>query len=139
MTTVDHTRCAARNRMTVDASRSGLGLATSVGSAIRRPRPQPCPEVACRMVRWRLPWMRSRGVVQSDQHDRPVAGTVVAEPRQSTGDRSGHHIGRFAGAGELTIARAQPKLRLPGDLADRFGLSLSPEQQLTADPGREAI
>jgi len=36
MTTIDHTLCAGRNRMTVDTSRSCLGLATSVGSAIRQ-------------------------------------------------------------------------------------------------------
>src|SRR5215204_3422306 len=35
--------------------------------------------------------------------------------------------------------RAQPQLRLPGDLADRLGLALLPEQQLAADPRREAV
>src|SRR6202040_90174 len=65
MTTIDHTLCAGRNRMTVDTSRSCLGLATSVGSAIRQivdarvlltaSAPQPCPAAACLVVRWRLP------------------------------------------------------------------------------------
>jgi hypothetical protein len=59
----------------------------------------------------------------------------AAKARQFTGNRDRDHIGRFAGAGEPAIARAQPKLRLPGDLADRLGLALQPEPQLTADPG----
>ena len=42
-------------------------------------------------------------------------------------------------AGKLAIARTQPQLRLPGDLADRLGLALLPQQQFTADPSRKAV
>src|SRR6516162_11955354 len=55
--------------MTVDASRSCLGLGTCVGLATRQivdarvlltaTAPQPCPAAACRVVGWRLPAMRS--------------------------------------------------------------------------------
>jgi hypothetical protein len=45
----------------------------------------------------------------------------------------------LATAGESAIARAQPQLRVPGDLADRPGLLLLPEPQLAADPRREAV
>src|ERR1700739_4000226 len=65
--------------MTADTSRSCLGLATSVGSAIRQivdtrvlltaAVPPALPGGACRVVRWRLLWMRSH--VCSDQ---PAAG-----------------------------------------------------------------
>src|SRR5262249_39690921 len=61
------------------------------------------------------------------------------EARQLTGDRRGDDIGRLAVAGELAVARAQSQLRFPGDLADRPGLRLLPKQELTADPGREAV
>jgi hypothetical protein len=33
----------------------------------------------------------------------------------------------------------QSELWLPGDLADRLGLLLLPEQQLAAEPGRETV
>src|SRR5205085_11476442 len=56
-----------------------------------------------------------------------------------TGDRSGDDIGRLASAGEPAIPRAQSQLRLPRNLADRLGLALLSEQQLTADPCREAV
>src|SRR6516165_497795 len=55
--------------MTVDASRSCLGLETCVGMVIRQivlarvlltaTAPRPCPEVLCWVVRWRLLWLGS--------------------------------------------------------------------------------
>ena len=59
--------------------------------------------------------------------------------RQLARDRGGDDIGRLAGAGEPAIARAQPHLPLPGDVADGPRLALLPQQQFAADPGREAI
>src|SRR5262249_62202023 len=61
------------------------------------------------------------------------------EACQLTSDRGSDDIGRLAAAGELAIARAQPQLRVPGDLADRPGLRLLPEPKLAADAGREAV
>ena len=46
---------------------------------------------------------------------------------QLAGDRGSDDIGQLAVAGELAIARAEPQLRLPGDLADRSGLRLLPK------------
>jgi hypothetical protein len=64
-----------------------------------------------------------------------VPGDGPHEARQFPGDRASDDIGWLAGAGQLAIARAQTQLCLPGNLADRFGLPLLPEQQLTANPG----
>ena len=63
---------------------------------------------------------------------------------QLAGDRGSDDIGQLAVAGELAIARAEPQLRLPGDLADWPGrrslarATFPSEPQLVADPGREA-
>jgi hypothetical protein len=65
---------------------------------------------------------------------RHAPGDGPDEADQLAGDRGSDDIGRFAAAGELAIARAQPQLRFPGDLADRLGLLLLPQQQLAADP-----
>jgi len=75
------------------------------------------------MVRWRLlRWLRSCGF--SDQPAAAITWRANGpdKARQFAGDRGGDDIGRLAGAGEPAIARAQPGLRLPGDLADRLRL-----------------
>ena len=68
---------------------------------------------------------------------RHLPGDGPHEARQFAGDRGGDNVGRLAGAGELAIARAQPQLPLPGDVADQPGLL--PQQQLAAEPGRETV
>src|SRR5215471_15879812 len=90
------------------------------------------------MVRWRLPAMRS-GFWRSAHRRRHTPGDGPDEAGQFAGDRGRDDIGRLAAAGELAIARAQPQLCLPRDLADRPGLLLLPKPQLAADPGREAV
>ena len=50
---------------------------------------------------------------------RHAPGDGPNEASQLTGDRGGDDIGRLAAARELAVARAQPQLRFPGDLADR--------------------
>src|SRR5438034_6094046 len=135
--------------MTVDTSRSCLGLETRVGSAIRQivlarvlltaaaPPALPGSSISKWFAGAPLHVIARR--IRSARHYWHVPGDGPHEARQFTGDRGSDDIGRLAGAGELAIARAQPKLRLPGNLADRLGLLLLPEQQLTADPGREAV
>jgi hypothetical protein len=86
------------------------------------------------VVRWRLPWMRSRGFFRSAGRRRHAPGDGPDEADQLAGDRGRDDVGRFAAAGKLAIARTQPQLRFPGDLADRLGLLLLPEQQFAADP-----
>jgi hypothetical protein len=86
-----------------------------------------------------LPWMRSRGFYRSARRRRHASGDGPDKACQLTGDCGSDDVGRFAAAGKFAIARTQPQLRFPGDLANRLGLSLLPEQQLTADPGREAV
>src|SRR6516165_912711 len=135
--------------MTVDASRSCLGLGTCVGSSTRQivvtrvlltaAAPPALPAAACRMVRWRFPCSAITGLLRSACRQRHVLGDGPDEARQLTGDRGRDDIGRLAAAGELAVARAQSQLRFPGDFADRPGLLLLPEPQLTADPGWEAI
>ena len=61
------------------------------------------------------------------------------DARQLARDRSGDDFGRFGGPGEPAIARRQPDLPLPGDVANRPRLILLPQQQLAAEPSREAI
>src|SRR5712691_11172172 len=68
-----------------------------------------------------------------------LPGDGPDEARQLAGDRGGDDIGRLAGPGEPAIARAQPDLSLPGDVADRPRLVLLPQQQLAAEPIREAV
>src|SRR5271163_4699132 len=68
-----------------------------------------------------------------------AGATRRAMAREFAGDRGGDNIGRLAGAGELAIARAQPHLSLPGNVADCLWQLFLPEQQLAADPSREAI
>src|ERR1700736_5618230 len=128
--------------MTVDTSRSCLGLATSVGSAIRQivdarvlltaTAPPALPGSLA------PPWAAIIVFVQSVCRHRHLPGDGPDEASEFAGDRGGDDVGRLAGAGEPAIARAQPQLPLPGDVSDRLGLALLPEQQLAADPGREA-
>src|SRR5215468_4455267 len=135
--------------MTGDASRSCLGLATCVGSATRQivvarvlqtaAAPPALPGSSVLGGSRAPPWAAITGFLRSARRRRHAPGDCPDEARQLTSDRRGDDIGRFAAAGELAIARAQPQLRFPGDLADRPGLPLLPEQQLTTDPGREAV
>src|ERR1700738_361042 len=116
--------------MTVDASRSCLGLASSIGSAMRQmvfarvPRPRPAPPA--------LPGSSVSGgslappsdaitrLFRSPRRRRHAPGDGPNTAGQLAGDRGRDDIGRFAAAGELAITRAQPQLRLPGDLTDRL-------------------
>src|SRR5580693_5370882 len=135
--------------MTVDASRSCLGLATCVGSMIRR-----IVEARVLLTATAPPALPGRSVsdgslappldgitqfLRSARRHRHLPGDSPDEARQLAGDRGGDDIGRFAGAGEPAIARAQSDLPLPGDVADRPRLVLLPQQQLAAEPGREAV
>jgi hypothetical protein len=83
--------------------------------------------------------MRITPLFRSARRRRHAPGNGPDEARQLAGDRGGDDIGRLATAGEFAIARAQPQLRFPGDLADRPRLLLLPEPQLAADPGWEAV
>src|SRR6266481_9370044 len=90
------------------------------------------------MVRWHpLAWIARR--IRSARHYWHAPGDGPDEAGQLAGDRGRDDVGRFAAAGKPAIARTQPQLRFPGDLADRLGLLLLPEQQFAADPGREAV
>src|SRR5271155_2512901 len=71
--------------------------------------------------------------------DRPLASDGPDKAGEFAGDCGGDDIGGFAGPGEFAIARAQPHLSLPGDVADRLGLLFLAQPQVAADPGREAV
>src|SRR5712691_6743407 len=135
--------------MTADASRSCLGLETRVGSAIRQ-----IVDARVLLTATAPPALPGRSVLDGSlappldavtrcrrsacrRHHMPSDGPDKA--RQFAGDRGGDEIGRLASPGEPAKARAQPHLPLPGDVADRFGLVLLPQQQLAAEPGREAV
>src|SRR5215470_10153768 len=150
MTTVDHTLMRGSKPHGRDASRSCLGLATCVGSAIRQivvarvlqtaAAPPALPGSSVLGGSLAPPWAAITAILRSARRRRRHApGDGPDEARQLTGDRGRDDIGRLAAARELAIARTQPQLRFPGDLADRPGLRLLPEPQLTADPGREAV
>src|SRR5262249_29905194 len=127
--------------MTVDASRSCLGLATCVGSATRQivvsrvlltataPPALPGGSVSGGLLA--PPCDAITGLWRSARN-RQASGDGPDEARQLAGDRGRDDIGRLAAAGKFAIARAQPQLRFPGDLADQPGLRLLPEPQLTA-------
>src|SRR6266436_9391366 len=133
--------------MTVDTSRSCLGLGTCVGSAIRQivdarvllTATVPPALPGSRMLGGSLapPLAALMGLLRSACRHRHLPGDGPDETRQFAGDRGGDDVGRLAAAGELAVTGAQSELRLPGDLADRLGLLLLPEQQFAADPGRE--
>src|SRR2546421_1792187 len=135
--------------MTVDASRSCLGLGTCVGPVIQQ-------IVDARVLLTATAPPALPGSRMSDGSPAPPLNAIMLasgsacrhrdmpgdgpdKACQFTGDRSGDNIGRLASAGESAIAGAQPQLRLPGDLADRLGLALLPDQQLAADPRWEAV
>src|SRR6516225_1311314 len=124
--------------MTADASWSCLGLATSVGSTIRQ-------IVDARVLPTAAVPPALPGISMSSGSLAPPLDAITRlsrsahRRRHEPGDGRGDDIGRLAAAGEFAIARAQSELRLPGDLADQLGLALLPEQQVTADPGREAV
>src|ERR1700732_5025441 len=88
---------------------------------------------------------KTSSVSGSGEADRSVKNWAVRARLQHRVQRhrltqpSGDDVGRLAGAGKPAIARAQPQLPLPGDISDQLGLVLLPEQQLAADPGREAV
>ena len=135
--------------MTVDASRSCLGLATSIGSAIRQivfarvlltaAAPPALPGSSVSGGSLAPPSDAITRFFRSPHRRRHAPGDGPDEAGQLAGDRGRDDVGRFAAAGKFAIARTQPQLRLPGDLADRLGLLLLPKQQFAADPGREAI
>src|SRR4029077_16061968 len=113
--------------MTVDASRSCLGLATSVGSAIRQivvsrvlltaAAPPALLSGSVSGGSLAPPLDAITGFFRSARGRRHAPGDGPDEAGQFTGDRGSDDIGRFAAAGKLAIARAQPQLRFPGDLA----------------------
>src|ERR1700746_1485136 len=135
--------------MTVDASRSCLGLGTCVGSSTRQivdarvlltaAAPPALPGSSMLGGSRAPPCSAITNLLRSARRRRHVPGDGPDETRQLTGDRRRDDIGRFAAAGELAIARAQPQLSLPRDLADRPGLRLLPKPKLAADAGREAV
>src|SRR6266536_5646475 len=100
--------------MTVDASRSCLGLEPCVGSAIRQivdarvllTAPPALP--GSRMLSGSLapPLAAIIGLVRSVCRHRHLPGDGPHEARQFAGDRGGDDVGRLAGAGEPAIARA---------------------------------
>src|SRR5215472_4640826 len=134
--------------MTVDASRSCLGLGTCVGSATRQivdarvlltaavPPALPGSSVSGGSL---APPCDAITIVRSARCWRYAPGDGPDEACQFTRDRGGDDIGRFAGAGELAIARAQPQLCFPGDVADRLWQFFLAQQQLTADARWEAV
>src|SRR5665213_716766 len=135
--------------MTVDASRSCLGLGTCVGSTIRQ-----IVEARVLLTATAPPALPGRSVsdgslapplnaimrlLRSGRHHRYLSGNGPDEASQLAGDCGGDDIGRLASSGELAIAGAQPKLSFPGSLTDRLRLALLPQQQLAAEPGREPV
>src|SRR5262249_24323869 len=135
--------------MTVDASRSCLGLETCVGSATRQivdarvpltaAAPPALPSSSVSGGSLAPPCDAITGLWSQARRRGQAPGEGPENPRQLTGDRGSDDIGRLAAASELAVARAQPQLRFPGDLADRSGLLVLAELQLTADPSREAV
>src|SRR5216683_2355812 len=135
--------------MSAVASRSCLGLAACIGSMIRQivdarvlltaTAPPALPGRSVLGGSLAPPLDRIMLVFRSACRHGDMPGDGPDKACQFTGNRSGDNIGRLASAGELAIAGAQPQLRLPSDLADRLGLALLPEQQLAADPRREAV
>src|SRR5229473_5489705 len=135
--------------MTADTSRSCLGLETCVGSVIRQIvdarvllTATVSPALPGRSVSdgsLAPPLNRIMLVFRLACRYRHLPGDGPDEASQFAGDRGGDDIGRLAGPGEPAIAAAQPDLPLPGDVADGPRLALLPQQQLAAEPGREAV
>src|ERR1700726_2347021 len=111
--------------MTVDTSRSCLGLGTCVGSTIRQivearvlltaTAPPALPGRSVSDGSLAPPWDTITRLVRSAWCDRDLPSDGPDEAGQLAGDRGGDNIGRLAGAGEPAIARAQPDLPLPDD------------------------
>src|ERR1700680_1263014 len=97
--------------MTVDASRSCLGLATSIGSAIRQivvarvllaaAAPPALPGSSMSNGSLAPPLDAITRFFRSARCRRHAPGDGPDEAGQLAGDRGGDDIGRFAGAGEL--------------------------------------
>src|SRR6267378_5996476 len=110
--------------MTVDSSRSCLGLGTCVGSAIRQivlarvlltaTTPPALPGSPMLGGSLAPPLAAIIGLVRSVCRHRHLPGDGPHKARQFAGDRGGDDVGRLAGAGEPAIARAQPQLPPPG-------------------------
>ena len=67
------------------------------------------------------------------------AGNGPDEPCQFACDRGDHDLPQLALRHHVTIALAQPGLRLPGDLAHRLRHGVNGGQLVTRDAGRETI
>src|SRR5262249_58628389 len=112
--------------MTVDGARSCLGLATSVGSAIRQivdarvllTAAVPPALSGSSMSSGSLapPLDAITPLSRSARRRRYAPGNGPDEACQLAGDRGGDGIGRLSPAGELSLARAPPPPRLPGRL-----------------------
>src|ERR1700674_5916668 len=111
--------------MTVDTSRSCLGLGTCVRSAIWQivearvlltataPPALPGSRMSDGSLAPPIDAITSFLRSACRHHHLPSDGPDKA--RQFAGDRGGDDIGRLPGPGEPAIARAQPNLPLPGD------------------------
>src|SRR6516164_9343241 len=116
--------------MTVDASRSCLGLGTCVGSSTRQivvarvlltaAAPPALPGSSVLGGSLAPPCDAITGLLRSTRRRRHAPGDGPDKACQLTSDRGRDDIGRLAAASELAIAGAQPQLRLPGDLAERL-------------------
>src|ERR1700745_436261 len=134
--------------MTGDGSGGCLGLATTIGSAIRQivdarvlltaAAPPALPGSSVSNGSPAPPLDAITRFLWSVRRRRHAPGDGPDEAGQFTGDRGSNDIGRFAAAGKLAIARAQPQLRLPGNLADRVWVLLLPPPPVAAVPGPEA-
>src|SRR5215472_14653157 len=113
--------------MTLDSSRSCLGLETCVGSRIQQivdarvlltaATPPALPGSGVSDGSWAPPSLGAiMRVSRLACRYRDPPGDSPDKAAQLTGDRGGNDIGRLAGAGKLAKARAQPQLRFPGDL-----------------------
>jgi hypothetical protein len=113
--------------MTVDASRSCLGLGTCVGPKARQIVEARVLLTAA--VPPALPISVSAGSLappfeaimpfSPSAHRYPhLPGDGPDKARQLASDRGGDGISRLSGAGEPTIAGAEPGLRFPGDFTD---------------------
>src|SRR5258705_4137631 len=113
--------------MTVDTSRSCLGLATSVGSAIRQivdarvlltatapPALPGSPKLSGSLA---PPLAAIISLVRSVCRHRHLPGDGPHEASEFAGDRGGDDVGRLAGAGEPAIARPQPHVPLPSEVS----------------------
>src|ERR1700752_5060822 len=83
------------------------------------------------MDRYRASRSRSRGLY--------LFRNCPDEAHQLARDRGRDHRRQLSGAGERAVAPAQPLLRLPCDVTDRFGPTLLAQQLFAADPCRKAI